>query len=154
MAFYRKTEPADVLYLARNLRKADLKELRASTGLPPLEALSKSVALSEEALTIITETGEIAGIFGLARINKTVGCPWLMGTDAIPSISRQFLRVSKDWVEEKNKQYPILTNFVHAHNKVAVQWLRFLGFSFIRLDAEHGSAKEPFYEFVRIKTDV
>jgi hypothetical protein len=154
MASFRKSVFSDVEYLADNLRDADEKELKASSGLEPLEALSLSFQISHECNTIVTDEGTVVGIFGLARINDTMGCPWLMGTDLIKDIRSEFLRGSKDWIIEKNKEYQVLTNFVHAENTTAIRWLKYLGFSFPRLVEEYGVGKEPFYEFVRINTNV
>jgi hypothetical protein len=151
MATFRKTIPSDVPELADNLRKADIQELLASSGLPPLEALTLSVSISEEANTIVMDDGRVAGIFGIARLNDTIGCPWLMGTDLIKDIKKQFMVGSYKWVKEKNEQYQVLTNYVHAENEVAIQWLKALGFKFPRLVEEYGVGKEPFYEFVRIQ---
>lgn len=154
MATFRQTKPEDIKPLAENLRKADIEELAASTGLTPEVALRLSVSVSEEANTIVLEDGTVVGIFGLSHMSDTVGCPWLVGTDLLPTIRTAFLRGSKAWIEEKNEEYPVLTNYVHAKNETAIQWLRFLGFNFINLIEEHGVGKEPFYEFVRIKQDV
>jgi len=148
---YRPTVSEDIVILTDNLRTADLKELRASQPLPPLEALTLSVEVSDEANTIITGDGKIAGIFGVATVNEMIGAPWLMGTDLIPSIQKSFLKGSYKWVIDKNEHYPILMNYVHKDNKLAIQWLRFLGFNFTQLIEEYGVGKEPFYEFVRIK---
>ena len=154
MASFRKTFKEDIAELASNLREADRKELIASSGLEPLDALTLSVDISEECNTIVTDDNKVAGIFGVARINETTGCPWLMGTNLIKEIRSEFLRGSMDWIIEKNNEYQVLTNFVHAENTTAIRWLKYLGFSFPRLVEEYGVGKEPFYEFVRINTNV
>jgi hypothetical protein len=151
MASYRSSVLDDIPFLANNLRKADEVELKASCGMQPLEALRVSFGVSKECNTILTSDVKIAGIFGISELNSTIGCPWLMGTDDLPTIGYQFLRESKRWVEAKNEEYPILTNYVHVDNEVAINWLRFLGFKFINLVEEYGVGRKPFYEFVRIK---
>jgi len=153
-ASFRHTKPEDIPVLAENLRKADIEELAASTGLEPEVALRMSVEVSEEANTIVLDDGTVVGIFGISHISEHVGCPWLVGSDLISDIRTPFLRGSKAWIEEKQSEYPILTNFVHTKNETAIQWLRFLGFQFIRLIEKHGVGKEPFYEFVRIQKNV
>lgn len=153
-ASFRQTLPEDIKPLAENLRKADIEELDAETGLDPETALRLSVELSEEVNSIVLEDGTVVGIFGISHMSDSVGCPWLVGTDVLPTIRTAFLRGSLQWIKEKNEEYPILTNFVHAENEIAIQWLRFLGFKFIRLDKKHGVKKQPFYEFVRIKENV
>lgn len=152
-ASFRHTVPEDLPVLAKNLRKADIEELKASTGLTVDVALRESVAASQEVNTIVLD-GEPVGIFGVARLRDIVGCPWLVGTDKITTIGLPFLRGSAEWVKEQNDNFPVLVNYVHANNEAAIQWLRFLGFKFIRLIEHYGVGKEPFYEFVRIQDNV
>jgi hypothetical protein len=153
-ASFRRTKPEDIKPLAENLRKADIEELAASTGLSPEVALRLSILSSKEANTIVLEDGTVVGVFGVSKISDIVGCPWLVGTDLLPTIRTAFLRGSTKWIREKNDEFPVLTNFVHANNETAIQWLRFLGFNFIQRIEEHGVGKEPFYEFVRIQENV
>jgi hypothetical protein len=80
--------------------------------------------------------------------------PWLLGSDKLIETKRVMLPVSARWVEEKNIQYPLLLNHVHADNTVSIKWLKSLGFQFINLIKEFGVGKEPFYQFVRIKENV
>lgn len=149
-AHYRPTELADVKYLSENLSKQDQDELYASLGMANYPALSWSFVVSEECNTIIMPDGSVGGIFGVSSPSEGTGCPWLMGTDRISEISITFLRESKKWVEEKNKKYPLLMNYVDVRNERAIQWLKFLGFTFIKCIEEHGHGKKPFFQFVRI----
>lgn len=150
---YRPTRIEDCHDLAPRMRSQDAKEVMASHGKDPLEALLESFNVSLECFTIIHEDGEIVGMFGLADCG-IFASPWLLGSDKLPETKRVMLPVSARWVEEKNTQHPLLLNFVHADNTVSMKWLKSLGFQFINLIQEFGTGKEPFYQFVRIKSNV
>ena len=147
----RQSIQDDVDYLCDNLRPEDRQEVLASHG-STREAVQIGFDESEECWTIIvTDTGEIAGIYGLARYDDTLGVPWLLTSPAIKKVWLPFLRGSRKWVEEANNKYPLLTNAVDADYTVAINWLRFVGFTFIKKHEKWGVGNKPFLEFVRIR---
>jgi len=152
MAHYRKATEKDVQELSEKMREADAIEVMASNGLTPLEALTQGFELSES-LAIIHKD-ELIGMFGVAKIGDDIGSPWMLGSDKIPEIKKDLLTQALDWVVETNKQYPLLVNYVDARNKVAIRWLKYLGFNFVRKIPYHGTGRVPFYEFVRIDANV
>ena len=150
-AHVRKSTQADVDYLRNNLRPEDAQEVQASHGSTE-EALQMGFDDSDECWTIIvTDTDEIAGMYGVGRYDDTVGVPWLLTAPAIEKIWLPFLRGSRKWVEEINEKYPLLTNAVDAEYTVAINWLRFVGFTFIKKHKTWGVGNRPFLEFVRIR---
>jgi len=147
----RQSTQEDVEYLCDNLRPEDREEVLASHG-TTREALQLGFDESEECWTIIvTDTDEIAGIYGLSEHDKTMAVPWLLTTSAIKKVWLPFLRGSRKWVEEANQKYPLLTNAVDADYTVAINWLRFVGFTFIKKHEKWGVGNKPFLEFVRIR---
>jgi hypothetical protein len=147
----RQSTQDDVEYLCDNLRPEDREEVLASHG-STREALQVGFDESEECWTItVKDTGEIAGIYGLARYDDDVAVPWLLTTPAIKKVWLPFLRGSRKWVEEANQKYPLLTNAVDADYTVAINWLRFVGFTFIKKHEKWGVGNKPFLEFVRIR---
>jgi hypothetical protein len=147
----RKSTQADVDYLCNNLRPEDAQEVQASHG-STKEALQMGFDDSDECWTIVvTETDEIAGIYGVGRYDDMVGIPWLLTTPAIEKVWLPFLRGSRKWVSEINNKYPLLTNAVDAEYTVAINWLRFVGFTFIKKHETWGVGNRPFLEFVRIR---
>lgn len=154
MAHYRPAKLSDCMQLAPRLREADVKELAASSGEEPLEALIISLQVSSECNAIIDDDGLVIGLFGVAIVDEDLGTPWLLGADGIKDISREFIRGCHSWVNQIQEEFPVLCNFVHAENKIAIRWLKKLGFTIINLVPEFGVGKEPFYEFVRIKSNV
>lgn len=147
----RKSTQEDVDFLANNLRPEDAIEVLSSHG-NIKEALQIGLDESDECWTIVvTDTNEIAGMFGVAKYDEDVGIPWLLTSPAVKKVWMPFLRRSREWVKEANEKYPILTNACDADYTVAINWLRFLGFTFIKKHDTWGQGKRPFIEFVRIK---
>lgn len=147
--YYRPTIKTDLEPLAAILREADKKEVRASSGKNPIEALTFCFEVSEECNSII-HNDKVIGMFGCSRINEDMGSPWLLGSDHIPEIKRAVLTVSKQWVEDKQKEYKILLNYIDKRNRYAFNWLKYLGFNFVREVEKFGVEERPFIEFVRI----
>tara|TARA_R100001369_G_scaffold86882_1_gene121808 strand:- start:327 stop:782 length:456 start_codon:yes stop_codon:yes gene_type:complete len=149
MAHYRDSTQEDVFELAAKMRLADIREVKASSGFTPIEALQ--LGFDSGRPQSIIHKGEIIGMFGCAHVDDLTGCPWMLGSDKIPLIKRDLLTQSVDWVKEVQQQYPLLINYVDARNKVAIKWLSHIGFSFVKLVPDFGVERIPFYEFVRIK---
>ena len=153
MLHYRLSEYSDCAELAHNLRQADKDEVFASNGLQPLEALTISYEMTETCYTITDLEGKPIGMFGVSG-NDIFGCPWMLASDGILGIQRQFLRQGREWIEQASAEYPVLINYVHRDNHKAIRWLKFLGFTFTCLVPEYGVGKEPFYQFVRVTPNV
>ena len=154
MAYIRQATLADCIKLAPNLREADKEELLLSSGEEPLEALISSLQASTEFNAIINDQGQVIGLFGVATVDEDLGTPWLLGSDAIKDISKEFMCGSLAWIERVQDKYSILFNYVHEKNKVAIKWLRKLGFVFVQRIDDFGEGQAPFYEFVRIRPNV
>ena len=143
----RQSTQSDVNYLADNLRQEDRLEVLASHG-STLQALQDGFNNSEECWTFeVQDTKEIAGMYGLGKIDDTTGMPWLLTAPAIHKVWLPFLRQSKEWVKEANTKYPVLTNYCDERYTVAIKWLQFVGFTFIN---KRQIGNKTFLEMVRI----
>lgn len=151
--YWREYVAGDEQSLAANMRMADIIEVRRSHGLNPLEALQFSVEHSDECYSMFLPDGQIIGMYGCGGVD-ILGVPWLLCTDHLTKVSKPFLLRCHQFVNQWNDRYPILFNYVDVENLTAQKWLRFLGFTFIRLVPDYGVEKSPFYEFVRIKNHV
>ena len=147
---YRRARFEDCREIAPLMRSQDAKEVMASHGMKPYEALSESYRVSTEMNSIIHEDGSVVGMFGVTNAGS-YAIPWMLGTDKVIETRREFIPQAKKWVEETNEKYPLLFNYVHEDNTVSRRWLKSLGFEFIKLEKEYGVGKEPFIQFVRIK---
>lgn len=116
--------------IASRMRQADVNEVWASSRYTPEDALRMSLRKSA-----IARTGTINGVpevmLGVGDLNVLagVGAPWLLGTDAVETHAREFLRGSIAWRNQLLERYSTLRNFVDARNTASLRWLRWLGFT-------------------------
>jgi hypothetical protein len=148
-----KVRPAtlsDAEALAPTLRQADLREIEASTTLTPLAALEHSLTVSSKAYAIETPEG-VVGLFGVAGSDEQrFGSVWMVGSDKLLPIRYTFLRHSRKWLDELFGEFRTLGNIVDERNRVHVEWLRWLGFRFLRR-IPCGLKGEVFIEFVKLR---
>lgn len=136
-----KTEHAH--QLGPHMKHADREEVKAASGLEPLEVLLKSLELSEKAYALVAE-GEVIALGGVVRLNDTTGIPWALTSDKIALYPKQLCRITKELIKVFHKSYPLLTNFCDARNTTTIRWLKWCGFQFVAEIAEYGVAKKPF----------
>lgn len=138
--------PADVDVLARNLRPEDQREVMASHGATPRQALQDSLEQASWACTVHDHKGPLC-MFGVTDMGADKGCPWLLSTSRLFQEHRaRFLRESRHVVERLRRRFSYLENHVMAENTVAVRWLEWLGFS-IHPAVPWGFAGLPFHRF-------
>lgn len=134
--------------LAPRMREADRLEAMAAHGRSPLMCTRFSVMLSWEAWTGIVGN-DVVCMFGVAPLAMAggVGCPWLLGSDAVERHGMAFARRNKPMVKGWLNTFPILRNHVDARHLVAIRWLHWIGFD-IRIPAEpFGPKGLPFHAF-------
>lgn len=128
-------EPASFKHIAylleEGLRDADVAELAAQERNPE-EALVGSWEASKPHAFVVKSDGRPAAMFGVAQIPDMPfwGSPWLLGTDLILTIRRDFVAQSRAWVDYMNEVFPILANWVDGRNTVSRRWLEHCGFKF------------------------
>ena len=135
--------------LAPVMKAADREEVKAASGLEPLEVLLKSLELSEKAYAIVVG-GEVIAIGGLVPLTRNVGIPWGLTSDKIALYPKQFCKIAKELIKGFHKSYPLLTNFCDAQNTTTIRWLKWGGFRFVATVLEFGVAKIPFVQFVSL----
>ena len=143
-------DSAHIPAIAANMREADRREVWASHRHTPEQALRMSLVCSTVAWTCLVE-GSPAFMWGVVRrgsIFSDVGVPWLLGTDAIFKVSREFLKQSRAYVDRMQEGFLRLENHVHSGNTLSIRWLRWCGFS-IDMDIPELINDEDFYLFWR-----
>ena len=141
----RQAVPADAAWIAPKLRAADALEVHR-LGLEPFEALRGGIERSEMAGVFVAD-GEPLCAFGLERtsfLTPRVGCPWMLGTDALDRHKKPMLVETRRWVEEWWKDYDCLIAWVDVEYAGSIRWLRWLGFG-IRGREALGPAGSPFW---------
>ncbi|MDE5879034.1 MAG: hypothetical protein K2G99_03265 [Desulfovibrio sp.] len=124
-------EAAHIAPIAGHMRAADRREVKASHGHAPAEALAASLECSDMAWTCLVD-GAPAFMWGAGRRGSLLtrtGSPWLLATPAIYKVARAFLRRSRPYVERMQARFPRLENYVHANNRLSVRWLAWCGFT-------------------------
>ena len=151
--YIRPAVEDDAFYLAERLRQADLDELKASSNHSPLEALLTGFHSSTRCFSGVHNKVPFI-IFGACPVVEDVGCVWGLGSDDIHKARMGFLRLSNEGVEELQKDFPLLFNYVDKRNELHIRWLKWMKFKFINLHQDFGVGRLPFYEFVRITDHV
>lgn len=137
--------------LAPVLRREDTDEIRAASGLDPEAALLHGVDTGDPVYAFYSPTGKIAGMFGVTPMGDREGAVWLLASDEVMKYPMTFLRRCRNTLDTLYEKYDVLFNYVDARNEVHIQWLRWMGFSFVAYYPEYGVEKRPFYEIVRLK---
>lgn len=116
--------------MAPHLRSADRAEVLALTGLDPAAALEQARAASIEAWTGFVD-GVPAAMWGLSVLSIAGGeaQPWCLTTALVERVPKQFLRLSRAWVERIAADYAVLRNAVDPRYAKSVRWLEWLGFT-------------------------
>jgi hypothetical protein len=146
----RNSLSTDPTKLAPKIRPEDIAEIAASSGSTPLQALEMGLTFSDDPKTITLDDEPVA-MFGVCRsATPGIGWCWMLCSDEIEKHQVQFLRRGRELIREVNADYDLIGNFVDARNTVHIRWLRWLGFTFIKLHQDWGVERRPFYEFIRI----
>lgn len=141
----RPTLREDCIALSKTLRKADLQEIHHGSGLDPEAALLYSFAVSDFCYTVCVED-EIVMIFGVSGLDGVEGCPWMMASDLLLQIKRDFVKECRRFVAAMLDRYHHLENWVWSGNKIHIYWLEWLGFT-IEPHQPYGIDGEPFHRF-------
>lgn len=148
MGYVRPYQEGDAEELEPRLRDADRAEINAVTEKYPLEVLREGGELSSPSCTIIGNTGNVVGMFGIVS-EGDFGRVWLLGSDELVTgvLSRQFIRECRRYLQVLGKPYREMGNVIDERNVIHMKWLRWLGFTFIRRIEKYGVEERPFMEF-------
>ena len=136
--------------MASRLRAPDLQEV-VSRGSKPLDAIVKGYVYGDRTVTILADGDPICiyGAVSTGRSPKSASV-WMLGTDGVYTHRSQFIKESRERVQDLIKDYEVVWNYVDSRNHLHVRWLRWLGFSFIRSTTEVSVDGTPYYEFVKL----
>lgn len=149
----RKSRPGDAATLAPLLRAEDVQEIKSSSGMTPLQALTESYELSSPCFTAVLDDEDetIVAMFGVVNTESPdVGVVWLLAAPLLLTHSKEFIRKSSEWIERLHKKYPILWNFVDKRNHTHIGWLKLVGANFVAEHPAHGVDQIPFMEFIHV----
>jgi hypothetical protein len=133
--------------LGVKLRNSDVEEIAASSGRPPLVAMSQSFLKSPLCWTALRDGKPIA-MFGAAcqSVMSVHGSPWMLGSDDLDRAVLGIGRFSRYYVARMKQRFSILENFIDARQKRSIRWLKWCGFT-VDKPAAIGLHGEPFHRF-------
>lgn len=138
--------------LHRRLRESDKRELAATTDAEPLDVLLEAIEISSLAWAA-ERHGHCQVLFGTAPvIPETMGSIWLLASPDIYRWRKEFMRLSRKYVDRMHEDYMVLTNFVDDRNRASQAWLRRLGFQTGAHEPEWGVQRLPFTQFSSVRT--
>ncbi|WP_347989920.1 hypothetical protein [Methylomonas sp. AM2-LC] len=127
----RFPQDTDIVYLAENLRQADIAELAAVTDLLPCEAVIASVQASDPRfLRAWLADDELLCICGCSPVTVAQAAPWLLATDLLDKHLLRLTREARQGVQDMRSVYPHLTNVIDVKQVKIMRWLQLLGFAF------------------------
>lgn len=113
------------------LREADRMECLAA-GITPELAVLRSVQASSNAFANYAN-GELLCLWGF-RFEDSRGREarmWLLSTPAVERYKTHFARTSQRMVKILLDEAPVIKVLVHTEHKLAVRWLKWLGFEIV-----------------------
>lgn len=136
----------DIQKFADDIRDCDREEIAVHVPLlSVVDALRASVECSEFVQIAYVDDKPVV-IFGVNRLDASCGSVWLMATNEIDNVNREFIRQSKVKLDEMFDKTGCesLKNIVLVKNDLHVRWLKWLGFDFGSLVVYNG------HEFLQI----
>lgn len=139
--------PIHVGPIASRMRTIDVLECMVA-GHTPRQALRAGLLGSTICWTVKVD-GRPEAMFGACPVSEIEGRGrvWLLMTSDAEKHHKALVRLGYIYTEALHRHYPVLENFVHAHNDSAIRWLARLGYAIGRVDVIAGV---PMRGFVRV----
>lgn len=149
----RHVLPSDIEHIAKNMRQADIDELKAAYGdKTNVRGLLKiSVNMTPDPVTILCPSGSgepiaLLGTIPPSLIGDGLAKPWMLGTDSVFKYPRAIVKGGQTYVKAMLERYGSLENFVDVRNKVSTKWLKTIGFT-LEEPKPYGPYDMPFHRF-------
>jgi len=139
--------------LAATIRATDRRELQATSGSTPLDAITRCVEASDH-VWAGEIGGQVAFIGGVSPANLGgKRAPWLIGSHVLDLNPAVFIRYCVEKMPEVRAAYPWLENYVDARADHTIRWLKWLGFT-VEDPVPYGILRRPFHRFWMKAPDV
>lgn len=128
---FRRAEFADAEEIGYNLRNKDLLEVLADGCRSGIHAVEASFTNSSEAVTIQMDGRPIA-MFGLVpdSLLGNSARVWFLGTDELARMKKTFVKMSRKYIRDFLRKYPVLWNLVDQRYAQSILWLKSCGAEF------------------------
>jgi|VirMetMinimDraft_7_1064189.scaffolds.fasta_scaffold00089_46 hypothetical protein len=128
------------------LRATDRREIAATSGSRPLDAITRCVEQSEHCWAGLIG-GRVVFVGGVSHASMTGRrSPWLLGADELERHPAAFLRYCVEKMPQVRAAYPWLENYVDARASTTIRWLKWLGFT-VHAPVPYGILRRPFHRF-------
>lgn len=116
-----------IMKISDNMREIDKKECLSVGFENPYQALHESINNSTKAY-IATYRDVPMCAFGIDNKKTELGCMiWCLGVKDLEKYKKPFISISKNIIEQWQKEYGQLYNFVLSENDNCIKWLSWLG---------------------------
>lgn len=133
--------------MSKHIREIDRREVWASGGFWPRDALEYSVKSSTESFTVITPNNKVPILmFGIGPEQTILDKKrqiWMLATDEINDISFKFLRNCAQYIHLIGSGSTVY-NYVIEGNDKTLKWLHWLGFTILEAKP-HGLIGQKFH---------
>lgn len=133
--------------IAANIREADENEFIRASGLDVRPCLELGFGHARDVWTGLLD-GEPVMMCGVTTMpgRPDVGIPWLVATNDIEKVAKDFHKRSKEILKKMQAGYRGLINYADAENTATLHWLKRLGFTILEPEP-YGRSGMPFHRF-------
>jgi hypothetical protein len=124
----REATMDDAEYIASNLRKEDIEEIKKMREADPREAVINSFNWSDVRGTLVLD-GKPALIYGVVGSGTGVPKVWALGTDACRKAGKVMVKLGREVSDALANEYMIMENWCDADYVASLRWLRLIGFT-------------------------
>ena len=156
MAYVRFSLSKDPALLAPNLREEDLNELQVATSRSPQNTLFIGHILGKPCKTIIGDTGNVIGMYGVSPMpnelcnSQRLGVIWCLTTPELFKIKKQFMKHCRNEIKAICKNYDKVINYVSPQNTKHIRWIKAMGFTIAKKPTPFGEFHNLFYYFEKV----
>lgn len=121
----------DILYILKNLRDEDQKEVVAIWGDDWTNKFLENT-MKTDFLILLNRNIPIAmgGFVPVLNENFSAACVWLLCSKDVINNRFLLLKTLKEQIEKESKNFDIFYNYIYKSNVEAKEWLKKLGFKF------------------------
>ena len=145
-----KATEEHVAPIVADMRAMDALEVKCM-GTTPKDALLAGLNNDLHTFSVLDLEDNPLAMFGSGGLEEGPGYVWLRASDRFKVARKEFVRVSRLWVNTIIKPFTFCGNVVHKDNEQALRWLKFCGATFLK---ELQIDNQPFYEFVIINKSI
>ena len=145
-----KATEEHVAPIVADMRAMDALEVKCM-GTTPKDALLAGLNNDLHTFSVLDLEDNQLAMFGSGGLEEGPGYVWLLASDRFKVARKEFVRVSRLWVNTIIKPFTFCGNVVHKDNEQALRWLKFCGATFLK---ELQIDNQPFYEFVIINKSI